>query len=278
MNGPIARGVALACHANASVRGIPAPRFFPDNSTCQFSEYIEFVSVSDTPGGKRVEDRLAADPDAWFFLLRTEGVRRVWLMRQPGNDPKADHQLAGLVGGGGHWWLVAERVDGACSGWLAREVVGNREAADRRIWRVTYGNLGAGRPPRDVGKYDVLNAARNQLIASLEQISRFSRQHADAYCDDAFQKALATLRTGERHGYHKDLSPGGVLPKAAEDVLDACQSTWVFGALGSWNDQGFPDPVNREFDRVTAEHYAAVCEAIEVATNRGAGSEKKGNS
>jgi hypothetical protein len=278
MNGPVARGVALACHANASARGIPAPQFFPDNSTCQFSEYIEFVSVSDTPGGKREEHRLAADPDAWFALLRTEGVRRVWLMRQPGNDPRADHQLAGLVGGGGHWWLVAQRADGACSGWLAREVVGNREAADRRIWRVTYGNLGAGSPPRDAGQYDVVSAARNQLIAALEQISKFSRQHADAYCDDAFQKALATLHTGERHGYHKDLAPAGVLPKAAEDVLDACQSAWVFGAMGSWNDQGFPDPINREFERVTAELYGAVCESIEVATNRGAVSEKKGNS
>lgn len=268
MNGPIAQAVALVCHANASLRSLKADRFFPSNSTAQFCEFVKFVDAPMDANGQRTERDLAPDPDAWFQWLRANSIRRVWLARQPSGDGSEDHRHAGCVGGGGNWWLLVEQQSGGSLGWLGRWTGGNREAPDRRVWHVTYGKLGPSWTPSTAGAYDVVAAARNQLTTSLEAILKFSKTHADGAFAEQFERALATLRTGVRHGYHTDLAPPGALSKAAADLIDACQSAWVFGGMGWWNDQGFDGAVGREFERVSVEHFTAVCESIAVAANQ----------
>ena len=40
-------------------------------------------------------------------------------------------------------------------------------------------------------------------------------------------------------GYHKDLAPYDYLSPKAQILLHACQKSWFFGGMGSWNDMGF---------------------------------------
>jgi len=268
MQGPVAQAVALVAYGNAAVRGLSRPAFSPEHSTCAFCEWVRFVDAREVRRGKRVESPVAGGPDEWLASLVEAGVSGVRLDHRPSSRGLfLDVATAGFAGGGGEWWIVCED-GGRGEGWLARWELGDRGAPDRRIWRVTYGRLGDA-PAAGAG-LSVADAAV-ALERSLESIARFSRDRAKGTFLEAFENALATLRTGEPHGYHRDLAPPGVLPAPAARLLDACQSAWVFGGMGWWNDQSFEGEARGEFDRVTQEHWTAVCAAIVAAANASGG-------
>jgi len=62
----------------------------------------------------------------------------------------------------------------------------------------------------------------------------------------------------KRHGYHKDLVVNGVVPELATCLLDACQSAWVFGGMGCWNDMSFESTDQAEYDRLSEELFNAL--------------------
>jgi hypothetical protein len=49
--------------------------------------------------------------------------------------------------------------------------------------------------------------------------------------------------------------------------LDACQSAWVFGGMGSWNDMGFEGADQKEYDHVSEQLFAALNETIQAAVD-----------
>src|ERR1051325_221752 len=110
MNGPIAQIVALTCHANAFLRGMHAPMFFPDNSTCKFCDWVKFVTVSRTLFGKSRETTVAGDPNNWFQHLKADNIIGVRLSCTPQNKPGiSDRMASAFVGGGGTWAMEAFR-------------------------------------------------------------------------------------------------------------------------------------------------------------------------
>jgi hypothetical protein len=264
MQGPISQAIALVCHGNDSLkRGVAHP--FPrDGSPSLFCESIEFVDATQVHEDRRTETRVARDPHAWFAHLLRRGVRSLSLAHQPSGDDRAsDFETVGFAGGGGSWWIVAEDAKGDAHGWLGRWLLGDQEAPDRRIWRVTYGDLGEIRP----APAPSLSAAAEALDGSLEAVLAFSREHAQAAFADAFERALSALRTGEPHGLCADLAPGGSLPAPCLRLLDACAAGWVFGGMGSWNDQVFEGRAARAFKSVSAETWSALVAATVAATN-----------
>lgn len=257
MNGVIAQAVALTCHGNARLAGLEIPTFFPGNSTCQFCEYVRFGR-----GGWRGGE--FATPDEWFASLvrqKARGLRLLWLPDQRRRFP--DRMLAGLVGGGGGWVIEAAGRHGAeyrCGRWQ----VGNQEAPDRRIWRVTY--------TRTTGQASTtpapdLPAVKGRLVDSLRAISRFAGEHDVTGYVDQFDRAVAQLDTVEPLAgvYHLDLAPPGLLTEQAQPFLYACQLAWVFGAMGSWNDLGLDD--DQEYSSVSERLFTTVIEAICAVAN-----------
>ncbi len=240
MNGPVAQFVALTCHANAFLRGHPAAPFFPGNSTCQFCDWVKFIAVSRTLFGKSKEFPVAATPNAWFEHLKSQGVVGIRLTRTPQNKPGiSDRMSSGFVGGGGTWAMEALQSGGKAAVWLSRWSVWNQNAPERRIWRVEYGRV-SEIPQPTAGGTD-LESAVARLRSALAEIHRFSEKHNCGGFTACFARAMETLDSGgaKRHGYHKDLIVNGVVPEMASYLLDACQSAWVFGGMGSWNDMGF---------------------------------------
>ncbi|MCC6412891.1 MAG: hypothetical protein IT270_14600 [Saprospiraceae bacterium] len=54
----------------------------------------------------------------------------------------------------------------------------------------------------------------------------------------------------------------------ALQLLYAADSAWVFGGMGSWNDQSFEDKeVNGRYERLSALLYNAINGAIMAAVN-----------
>jgi hypothetical protein len=268
MNGCIAQIVALTCHGNAVLQGREIPSFFPANSTCQFCEYVRFVEVKKRLLGKPKEQTIAPTPNEWFSYLKTRRATEVRLSRMPQNEKEVqDRMLAGFVGGGGTWSIEVVFPNGHSEFWLARWEVGNQNAQDRRVWRVTYGQVAKG----TTAVLDIdLVRVRTQLLAALNDIRSFSmRQRCDGFTE-CFQRAIESLTTPQRHGYHRDLAPANVLVPEAEAILDACQSAWVFGGMGSWNDMGFDGDDGREYDRVSEQLFVAVTDAISAAATSSA--------
>ncbi|HEV2282942.1 MAG TPA: hypothetical protein VGX75_11215 [bacterium] len=50
-------------------------------------------------------------------------------------------------------------------------------------------------------------------------------------------------------------------------MLDACQSAWVFGGTGSWNDLAFDGAVQVEYAQTTERLVLTTCDAIQAAAN-----------
>lgn len=267
MNGPIAQAVALTCHANARLSHRASASFFPQNSTCQFCRSVSFVAVEPQSGGKPRELPVASSPDEWFSLLEKERATGVELHHGPGQSQGApERKLAGFVGGGGEYSLTVLGPEESTL-WMARWQVGDRRAPDKRIWEVTYGRVASVRPaplvPTD------LASPAHRLETALVDIIAFAEGHALEGFARLFRQALACLREpGAEHDvYHRDLAPAGVLPAAASALLGACQSAWVFGGMGSWNDMGFDGQDGVEYDRVSESLYAALVNAIPAAAN-----------
>jgi len=55
MNGPIAQMVALACHANAAVRGRRVQGFLEANSTCRHCDEVSFFEFRKSSGAEPLE-------------------------------------------------------------------------------------------------------------------------------------------------------------------------------------------------------------------------------
>ena len=268
MNGPLAQMVALTCHGNAALAGKTGGRFFPDNSTCAFCDSITFVRVKTSIFGKTKETPVAATPDEWLQQLKGKKAIGVRLALTPEDDPNfSDRMSAGLVGGGGNWSLVVMLPGGTCETWVASWHVWNQDAPDRRIWRVTYGLVGTQptlqQPARD------LAAVTAAVKSALERIHAFSaRENCEGFTE-SFRTSLDCLADQKAcAGYHKDLTVAGTLPDQAVSLLQAAQTAWVFGAMGSWNDMSFEQlAVQQEYETVSNDLFNVLRETVAAAAN-----------
>jgi len=209
---------------------------------------------------------IAATPDEWFGYLQQREALGIRLIHQSQNNPEiSDRMSAGFVGGGGIWTLGV-RYRGATEYWMARWELWNKDAPEQRIWRVTYGRVG-----RQVGTISASiesTAVRSDLISALLQIRAFSMMHNCRDFTEFFSRALNSLKdSSSEYGYHKDLWIKGTLTDSSRALLDAAQSAWVFGGMGSWNDMLFNGDDEREYERVSEQLFSAVTGAICAAAN-----------
>lgn len=268
MNGPLAQIVALTCHANAFLRGMPVHEFFPGNSTCTFCDWVKFVAVSKTLFGKSREIAVAANPNEWFQHLKSSGTLGVRLSCTPQNQPGiSDRMSAAFVGGGGTWAMETVRERGKSGFWLPRWQVWNQKAPERRIWRVDYGRVSEAASGGSINRD--LELVQKQFRSALSEIHTFSEKHGCEGFTACFARAIETLDSNgeKRHGHHSDLVVRGVVPNLAEGLLDAAQSAWVFGGMGSWNDMGFVGADQIDYDRVSQQLFAVLNETIQLAAN-----------
>ncbi|WP_283195725.1 hypothetical protein [Rhizobium sp. AN80A] len=266
MNGTVAQLAALACHGNAHLKNGGVPSFFPSNSTCKFCDEISFVVFKRSFFGKVKEKEIASTPDDWFEYLTGKNAKSLKLAYSPQSSSATDDRMsAGFVGGGGRWGIEVLLPNDKSEYWVARWQVWNQNAPERRIWRVTYAMVSTGKTPRD-GALPIRNVT-DALERSLEEIHSFSERNNCGGFTEAFAKALDTLRSGNKHGYHQDISRDGLLSKEAELILDACQSASVFGGMGSWNDMGFDGAEQAEYERVSDQLFCYINNAIVAAVN-----------
>ena len=176
---------------------------------------------------------------------------------------------AGFIGGGGIDGMEVSLSDGRNHLWVPKWDVWNRQAPEGRIWRVKYGCLMEEVADCGAPAPDDLSNALVRLGRALREIHAFSSTRGCDGFSECFSKALDTLDSAgaNLHGYHKDLVPVSCRLPEARTLLDACQSAWVFGGMGSWNDMGFHGDDENEYELISANLYGCIKHAICAGAN-----------
>ena len=265
MNGPIAQIVALTCYGNAFLQGHSGSQFPPVNSTCQFCDRVTFIEVVKPFFGKQKECEIAKNPNEWFSYLQAKHARGIRL-HSPENNLGIFYRVAAGFAGRGEAWTMEVLLPKEWSEfWMARWEVWDQKAPNQRIWRVTYGRIREAKSK--ASQNQSLQNMEERLLKALHDVHAFSEKNECAGFTEGFAKGIASLTGPERHGYHKDLAPAHRLETRAAAILDASQSAWVFGGMGSWNDMGFEGENQKEFNRVSDQLFHEVTQAICVAAN-----------
>ena len=259
MLGTVAQVMALTAYGNATLQhtdSIPVPAFYPGNSAFQFCEYARFVDVIGSGPSTQVQP-WAEDPNAWFDRLRSEGVATLRLRYGPqsngtvGGERVPDRMLAGFVGGGGRW-LIEALSPGGSDYWEARWQVGDRNRADQKIWRVTYGRIARGQITHTLAPEN-LEQLQRDLDRTFVELERCARSHRLESFATLFERSRAELSAASPGSdvYHTDLTVPGQLSQLAGQLLAASQLGWVFGGMGSWNDVGSDVSKDPDYQRLS---------------------------
>jgi hypothetical protein len=270
MTGTLAQLISLVSFGNDFLNTGTLPgNFYPENSTFQFCNSVEFVAFKKSLfSSKFKESTIASDPYKWFELLKKDKCKRLSLFYQPSDQSMGpDHKLAGFVGGGGGWLI--EAVHNKHSDfWANNWTVTNKDAADRKIWSVKYGAIAWDQPTQNL-QFD-LDAVREELHNALLNISLFANEHQLNNWLGVFEKARKALNSDNPAAdfYHKDLIVTQNYPLPARQLLFCAGLAWVFGGMGSWNDLVFDKPEdNKAYDELSTALYSAINTAIMSVIN-----------
>jgi hypothetical protein len=272
MQGTIAQTVALTVYGNSILQSgseSDSLQFQRHNNVFSFCEFVKFVDV--VPGSSpRKETVYAASPHEWFERLRKERVSglRMTYGASGGNKIATDRVLVAFVGGGGKW-LIEACGPQASDYWVPRWQLGERGRKDKRIWRVSYIRVLTGARPTRGEPADDLSQLKVELKKCLEEIAEFSRSHKLDPFTKLFESSMARLESpAPLEGlYHEGFVPPGFLPLRATQLLGSADAAWVFGGMGSWNDQSFQGETQAQYERVSEALYQILNQVIAAAAN-----------
>jgi hypothetical protein len=260
--GPVAQALALTSVGNAALRGGDVAGFWPEATVFRFSKSCDFRSLE----GER-DELIAADPLAWFEMLRAEkcrGLRLRYRARRRGpaqSLPVSERMLAGFVGGGPAWLI--EQIGAPNSAiWQGFDRLGDRHEPARKIWLNTYlrelatGRQEEGAPP--------IGQARADLHAALAQIGTLAARMGLGDWAEAFSRASALLGGGGAvdDELTRDFKRYAGYSDEQCRLLAAAAAGSVFGAMGSWNDI-VPDGKDAaDYERASDALFAALNRAV----------------
>ena len=254
MNGELAQLICLASYGSTWLEsdGTAAPLDLErENSTFRFVGSLEFADAGTGQTLTTVRD--------WLTELRRRGTERLWLIvAEPKPRPAAwgpvdEHMLVGFVNTGA-WTLLATSDRGATI-WRRTWVPAHPDAPDRRVWSVRYDaqtvDAVAPTPPS-------LEAASATLIDVVTRVHDFSVRENLGRWVEHFDAVLTNDDGGLE--FTDMLSPG--YSPAAQRLAMTASAAWVFGGMGTWNDEWVSSEATAEYEELSRALYVAVLNAL----------------
>ncbi len=265
MTAILAQLISITSHGNHFLTtGDLNSDYEKENSTFQFCNRVDFRNFRKTfPFTKPKEIVIAESPIKWFHFLKKQNYSRLRLYYQNAEDSTvSDHKLAGFVGGGGKWYIEAVK-DKVSDYWTSRWDVTKPDSTDSKIWTVSYGLTKKNERPRAIQKD--LDSLRQNLEMTLQEIADFAfKQNLESF-GKTFDSARKTLDSEqpEQNYYHKDLIRLDKYSIRAKQVLFSAASAWVFGGMGSWNDNSFENKRdNDKYEELSTRLSSCINESI----------------
>lgn len=269
MNGVVAQLIALTGHGNLCLSASNAASTpLSSNSTFQFVNEVKFVRLGPLLG--RLRQRVVAEtPEAWYETLRDQGVTRLFLSRTIASAISIrDLGFRTVLIGDEKPVIVANRRGATSDLWVADWRVSSLHASDRRIWSVRY-TAESGPPPfPEIGR-DNLAWASELLATRLAETILFAAGHGLGTWVPRFERAERLLSGAESEPpSHPDLLPQLGYSASAQQLLNACVGAWVFGGMGSWNDNQPDDSAGvPTYHELTKSLFDAVMNGLIAAVN-----------
>lgn len=263
MNGELAVLIALCLHGNEWLASAvaPAPALDTSNSTFQYVSRVHATSPQRRLLGTRTWEADGVAP--WLEHLATSGTRRLTFVDAGASPSGLPEPVAAAFAGGGRWALASDGPSPRL--WRSHWSVQDRSRSDGRIWAV---ELTGAPQPRPVPVHGDWATARDSLRQALDAIRGFADTTGLGFWAAWFAEAIELLDAPDPVvPYNPDLAPAA-LGIESRRLLAAAVKAWVFGGMGSWNDVVPADAgLQDEYDRRTAELYAAVMGAVAAVTN-----------
>ncbi len=264
MQGDLAQLLGLTMTGNAFLDGRDIGRFWPEASIFAFCRQVSFVESR--RGLLRTRQIPAApDPMSWLRGLKPActGLRAHFQRR--GKPDMADWMTVGLSGCGPLWQI--ESLGPEPRLWTATWTFTDGRAGGKKPWSVDY-HASPPPPGRGAETAPDLDRVERQLAESLESIAAFAERIGSGFAT-SFRRALATLQgdPSSSRVYHPDLAPEGFLEPRALRILNACQTAWVFGGMGSWSDGAYGGDEAEEGDRLTEAAFGSIQSSLAAIAN-----------
>ncbi|WP_448702255.1 hypothetical protein ACFGVR_07965 [Mucilaginibacter sp. AW1-3] len=268
MTGSLAQVIALVSFGNEFLTTGSLPdNFYPDNSVFQYCKSINFFDFK--KGFLRTKQIMVAeDPTKWLDFLKSDGCKKLRLSFQEDGTLEQDHKLAAFVGGGGLWLIEAINSDGYSTLWANKWEVIDPDAADRKIWGISY--IAIQKNQAGSTTQTDLSIVKGEFSDCLHTIADFAYKNNLLSWGAIFDKANDTLSNNNpiSEDYYKDFIIDKNYSLLARQLLISAKKAWVFGGMGSWNDMWFEsDEENKVYSELSANLYENVNNAIIAAIN-----------
>lgn len=270
MTGIVQQMITLVGYGNHYLNNGKLPSdFFPKNPAFRFCNTVSFIDLKENASSASSQNKpIAEDPVAWMNYLKNKGCQKLRLYFQySGNQDFPDYKSAGMVGGGGYWYIEAN-YGTVCDVWASRWEVTRQNDTDQNIWSVSYGLLEDNQPPTDLPCN--LNVIKEVTAERLSAIAAFaSREKLDNY-KEIFEKALSVLEssTPAENDNQKQMIPQENYSLLARQLLFSADTAWVFGGMGSWNDLYFKDKsIQQSYEELSYKLYDNICVNILSSIN-----------
>jgi len=269
MDGIIDQLITLTAFGNHYLASGLVPADFISNKTFQFCNKVSFRLLNKGPQSSPLEKEVAADPSEWVEYLKTEGCKCLRLSFRHSDDQSKtrDYQLAGFVGGGGVWLIESVHSDYSRY-WMNRWEVANKLDPAKKFWAVTYNSIAINQPTNNF--LSDLVQVKSKLQHSLTDIADFALKHGLTAFAHQFGRAKTVLDDSapEQAYFRENLIPPESYTMVARQLLFSAVSSWVFGGMGSWNDQSFENSEDRKvYDTLSERLYSDIIESIIAAIN-----------
>ncbi|WP_428327488.1 hypothetical protein [Mucilaginibacter sp.] len=270
MTGNLAQVIALVSFGNDFLQTSTLPSdFYPDNSTFQFCNSVKFVALKKSILNLKIKEKTIADnPYLWFELLKNENCKKLALYFQNSEQSKSfDHELAGLVGGGGNWFIEAIYHNHS-DFWVNNWEVSNNKAIEKKIWSVKYGATLLNH--KTINNTYQLHIVWEELKMALNEIADFAFKNTTTNWGETFENAAKNLssQTPENNFYHKDFIIAKNYTLLARQIIYSAGLAWVFGGMGTWNDMCFNnDEINNLYNKLSEKLYNCINKSIIAVCN-----------
>ncbi len=271
MVGNVSQLVALVSYGNYFLRkGALQKSWIRTNTTFKYCNSVEFGTAKRFWLLELLGDTsLEANVLRWFRSLRSSGCTslRLYYEHTQKKQIAPDYKLAGLVGGGGYW-LIEVVYKETSTFWAPEWHVSDPTRADRKIWQVRYHVFLENHATKNL-QFDLADV-KSRLAHSLTEIADFALSQKLHNWSDTFLKARAVLHSPRPSDgiFEAEMLAPDSHSLTAQQLVCCASEAWVFGAMGSWNDETFADDdVAQRYEDLSATLYDLLIDSILGALN-----------
>lgn len=269
MQGVVAQLLSIANYGNAYLLGHPVEDYYPNDLAFKFCEHVKFVDLQSSGAQNEIND-FASNPIDWFEKLKSTQVSQLRVRYfSTSTEQMSDRMSAAFVGGGGRW--ILEAVKPAKSDlWESKWEIGEKDAPEDKIWRVMYGRILSDAVDLPAQELPDARIVKTQLQTCLQKIKGFAIANGLDNFAECFERGITALNDSSTNNSYAgyELLPDNYGLLEQRQLLNACQNSWVFGGMGSWNDLNFSDSdVQAEYELLSDELFSLCIHGLVVSAN-----------